>query len=178
MTTAPVPRVVVVPTARPTFAVDVARQLAADARALLVDLGAEVVGPEDLVMTPEDVEAAKPYLADGADLVVNVCASFSDATPALELYGELDQPVLLWSFREPGPVGDRLWLNSMCGANLFGHALVVHAGRTPRLVLGNPDEPGIRTALAEALGGNLPAVVAPPTTTGPRADAATVVPAL
>ena len=177
MTTAAAPRVVVVPTARPTVAVDVARQLAADARALLVDLGAEVVGPEDLVMTPEDVEAAKPYLANGADLVVNVCASFSDATPALELYGELDQPVLLWSFREPGPVGDRLWLNSMCGANLFGHALVVHAGRTPRLVLGNPDEPGIRTALAEALGGNLPAVVAPPTTTGPRADA-TVVPAL
>ena len=92
-------------------------------------------------MTPEDVEAAKPFLADGADLVVNVCASFSDATPALELYGDLDQPVLLWSFREPGPVGDRLWLNSMCGANLFGHALVVHAGRTPHLVLGNPDEP-------------------------------------
>ena len=128
MTTATAPRVVLVPTARPTFAVDVARSLAADARALLVELGAEVVGPEDLVMTPEDVEAAKPFLADGADLVVNVCASFSDATPALELYGDLDQPVLLWSFREPGPVGDRLWLNSMCGANLFGHALVVHAG--------------------------------------------------
>src|SRR6478735_303547 len=156
MTTATAPRVVLVPTARPTFAVDVARSLAADARALLVELGADVVGPEDLVMTPEDVEAAKPFLADGADLVVNVCASFSDATPALELYGDLDQPVLLWSFREPGPVGDRLWLNSMCGANLFGHALVVHAGRTPHLVLGNPDEPGTRRALAEALAGRLP----------------------
>jgi hypothetical protein len=178
MTTTTSPRVVLVPTARPTFAVDVARTLAADARALLVELGAEVVGPEDLVMTPEDVEAAKPFLAGGADLVVNVCASFSDATPALELYADLDQPVLLWSFREPGPVGDRLWLNSMCGANLFGHALVVHAGRTPRLVLGNPDEPGTRRTLAEALAGNLPAVVAPPTVRGARADAATVVPAL
>ena len=177
MTTA-APRVVLVPTARPTFAVDVARRLAADARALLVDLGAEVVGPEDLVMTPEDVEAAKPFLADGADLVVNVCASFSDATPALELYGDLDQPVLLWSFREPGPVGDRLWLNSMCGANLFGHALVVHAGRTPHLVLGNPDEPSTQQTLAEALAGNLPAVVVPPTTRGPRANTDSVLPAL
>jgi L-fucose isomerase-like protein len=178
MTTASAPRVVLVPTARPTFAVDAARKLAADARALLVDLGAEVVGPADLVMTPEDVDAAKPYLADGADLVVNACASFSDAAPALELYAELDQPVLLWSFREPGPVGDRLWLNSMCGANLFGHALVVHAGRTPRLVLGNPDEPETRAALAAALAGDLPAVVTLPTTSGPRADGATVVPAL
>ena len=171
MTTATAPRVVLVPTARPTFAVDVARRLAAEARALLVELGAEVIGPEDLVMTPEDVEAAKTFLAEGADLVINVCASFSDATPALELYGELDQPVLLWSFREPGPVGDRLWLNSMCGANLFGHALVVHAQRTPRLVYGNPDEPATRRALEAALAGQLPAVVPAPTTHGPRADA-------
>ncbi|MEP6650893.1 MAG: hypothetical protein ABJA74_13440 [Lapillicoccus sp.] len=178
MTAAPAPRVVLVPTARPTFAVDVARQLAAEARALLVDLGAEVVGPDDLVMTAEDVEAAKPFLAEGADLVVNVCASFSDATPALELYGALDQPVLLWSFREPGPVGDRLWLNSMCGSNLFGHALVVHAGGAPRLLYGNPDEPGTRHTLAQALAGNLPDVVEPPTTPGQRADAASVVPAL
>jgi L-fucose isomerase-like protein len=178
MTTTTAPRVVLVPTARPTFAVDVARRLAADARALLVDLGAHVVGPEDLVMTTEDVEAAKPYLAEPADLVVNVCASFSDATPALELYADLEQPVLLWSFREPGPVGDRLWLNSMCGANLFGHALVVHAGRAPHLVFGNPDEAATRHTLAEALAGNLPPVVDAPTTPGPRAEAASVVPAL
>ncbi len=39
------PRVVLVPTARPTFAVDVARRRADDARALLTELGAEVVGP-------------------------------------------------------------------------------------------------------------------------------------
>jgi L-fucose isomerase-like protein len=178
MTSPRASRVVLVPTARPTFAVDVARQLAADARALLVDLGAEVVGPDDLVMTPEDVEAAKPFVAEGGDLVVNLCASFSDATPALELYADLDQPVLLWSLREPGPVGDRLWLNSMCGANLFGHALVVHAGRTPRFLLGNPDEPGTKEALAEALAGSLPAVVTPPTTSGPRAEATTALPAL
>ena len=164
------PRVVVVATARPTFRVDVAERLATEARALLTELGAEVTGPEGLVMTPEDVAAAKPFLAVPADLVVNVCASFSDATPALELYGELDQPVLLWSFREPGPVGDRLWLNSMCGANLFGHALVVHAGRAPRLVHGDPHEEGTRRTLEAALRGRLPEVVPAPTATGPRAD--------
>lgn len=171
MSAATAPRVVLVPTARPTFAVDVARRLADEARALLVELGADVIGPEELVMTPDDVAAAKTFVSRDADLVINVCASFSDATPALELYGELDQPVLLWSFREPGPVGDRLWLNSMCGANLFGHALVVHAQRTPRLVYGNPDEPATRRALEAALAGQLPAVVPAPTTRGPRADA-------
>jgi L-fucose isomerase-like protein len=173
------PRVVLVPTARPTFAVDVARRLAHEARALLTELGADVVGPQDLVMTPEDVEAAKPFLAEPADLVVNVCASFSDATPALELYAGLEQPVLLWSFREPGPVGDRLWLNSLCGANLFGHALVVHAGRAPRLLYGNPDEPATRETLAAALAGTLPPLVEPPTTkAGPRVEAGEVAGAL
>ena len=104
-------------------------------------------------MSTEDVAAARPYLSADVDLVVNVCASFSDATPALELYADLDRPVLLWAFREPGPVGDRLWLNSLCGANLFGHALVVHAGREPRLLYGDPDEPATRAPLADALAG-------------------------
>lgn len=178
MTATSAPRVVLVATARPTFAVDVARRLADEARALLVELGAEVTGPADLVMTPDDVTAAKPFLADPADLVVNVCASFSDATPALELYGDLDQPVLLWSFREPGPVGDRLWLNSMCGANLFGHALVIHAGRTPRLLYGNPGEPNTRQTLEAALTGRLPDVVPVPTTVGERGDRTAVETAL
>lgn len=172
------PRVVLIPTARPTFAIDVARKLADSARDLLVDLGAQVTGPADLVMTPDDVASAKAFVATEADLVINVCASFSDATPALELYADLEQPVLLWSFREPGPVGDRLWLNSMCGANLFGHALVVHAGRAPRFVYGNPDEAATRDALASALAGDLPPLVDLPTTHGERADRAEVARAL
>ncbi len=168
------PRVVVIATARPTFAVDVAQRLADEARALISSLGAHVSGPTDLVMTSEDVNAAQAYLSQPHDLVVNVCASFCDATPALELYAELEAPILLWSFREPGPVGDRLWLNSLCGANLFGHALVVHAGRTPRLVYGNPDEPAVRQILTAALRGQLPAAVLPPTSTGNRSGGAQV----
>lgn len=149
------PHVVVVATARPTFVVDVARQRAEEARALLGDLGANVTGPAELVMNPDDVSAAESFVTADADLVVNVCASFSDATPALRLYRDLDAPVLLWAFREPGPVGDRLWLNSLCGANLFGHALV-RAGGAVRLLYGDPGEPHVRDALARALAGTLP----------------------
>lgn len=163
------PRVVVIPTARPTFVVDVAQERADAARALLIELGAEVQGPERLVMTSEDVERAAGHVDSGADLLINVCASFSDANPALRLYRDADRPVLLWSFREPGPVGDRLWLNSLCGANLYGHALV-RAGGEVRLVYGDPDEPQVRDALAAALAGQLPPAPPLPTEQRERGD--------
>ncbi len=76
--------------------------------------------------------------------------------------------MLLWSFREPGPVGDRLWLNSLCGANLFGHA-VVRAGGAVRLLYGDPEEPHVREVLAAALRGDLPAATRCPSTSGERA---------
>jgi L-fucose isomerase-like protein len=163
------PRVVVIPTARPTFVTDVAQHLADAARALLTELGAEVSGPEQLVMTPEDVEKAATHLDGSADLVVNMCASFSDANPALRLYRDLDRPVLLWSFREPGPAGDRLWLNSLCGANLFGHALVRSGGQV-RLVYGDPDEPQVADVLRAALAGELPPAPPLPDRQLPRGD--------
>ncbi|HLI38801.1 MAG TPA: hypothetical protein VKV80_15895 [Streptosporangiaceae bacterium] len=146
----------VIPTARPTFAVEAARQRAAAARDLLAGLGADVRGPAGLVMTGQDVAAAAAFAGAAADLVINVCASFSDASGAIRLYRGLAQPVLLWAFREPGPVGDRLWLNSLCGANLFGHA-IVRAGGSVRLVYGDPDDPATRDTVAAALSGQLPA---------------------
>jgi hypothetical protein len=172
------PKVVVVPTARPTFAVEVARERADAARALLVELGADVTGPADLVMTPEDVAAAAEFVTADAGLVINVCASFSDASPALELYAGLDRPPLLWSFREPGPVGDRLWLNSLCGANLFGHALRVHAGLSARLVYGDPGEPAVRDAIGAALRGDLPPAPELPSVVRERGDTDKVAEAL
>ncbi len=172
------PKVVMIPTARPTFAVEVAKERADAARALLLELGAEVSGPADLVMTPDDVAAAASFLTADADLVINVCASFSDATPALELYAGLDRPPLLWSFREPGPVGDRLWLNSLCGANLFGHALRIHAGLSASLVYGDPGEQGVRGILSAALRGELPPVPELPSITRERAPDGTVTAAL
>ena len=168
------PGVVVVATARPTFAVDVAADRAEQARALLADLGADVHGPAGLVMTPEDAAGAAEYLSGPCDLVVHVCASFADAAAARELYRGRPDPVLLWAFREPGPVGDRLWLNSLCGANLAGHAIVRDGGRV-RLVHGDPDEPAVRQVLADALSGRLPAAVeAPEGPARPRAAAADV----
>ncbi|HKJ12703.1 MAG TPA: hypothetical protein VJ976_10005 [Ornithinimicrobium sp.] len=157
------PAVLVVATARPTFAVEVARERAEQARALLQELGADVTGPPGLVMSEDDLQAARAVIdADGGvesyDLVVHVCASFSDASPALALYAGLPSPVVLWAMREPGPVGDRLWLNSLCGANLFGHAIIREGGRV-RLVYGDPGDAGVEESLGAALRGE-PSLVA------------------
>ncbi len=158
-------------TARPTFVLEAAGERADAARALLTDLGAQVVGPRALVMNAEDVADARQYLSDDVDLVVHVCASFSDAAAAQQLYHGRSEPVLVWSFPEPGPVGDRLWLNSLCGANLIGHALTRDGGAV-RLVYGEAADPAVRGALAGALRGDLPPAIAAPDSHGPRADKA------
>lgn len=148
-------KILMIPTARATFAVDVANIRAADARALLADLGAEVVGPESLVMNDDDVQAARHFIKEPHDVIVHVHASFCDAGPAISLYADVDAPIVSWSFREPGAVGDRLWLNSLCGSNLVGHALV-RAGKDVRLIYGDPDEPRVRETLTELIDGCLP----------------------
>lgn len=150
--------VTVIPTARATFAVDVARIRMGAARATLTGLGAEVRGPSELVLTAKDADAAAAFTGGTTDVVINVCATFCDASPALRLYRDMAMPLLLWAFDEPGQPGDRLWLNSLCGANLIGHA-VVRSGGSVRLLHGDPDEPRVREVLRSALRGELPPAV-------------------
>ncbi len=68
------PTVLCIPTARPTFATESAQQHTRRARELLDELGARVVGPEEPVMTPEDLEDAVASFDPDADLFVHVCA--------------------------------------------------------------------------------------------------------
>lgn len=149
--------VALVALARPTFDLTIAQANFDSAKKLLLDLGAKVVGPEELVMTVEDVEAVK---LPEADLHILFMASFSDASPAVELLGKVKGPILGWSMREPGEVGERLKLNSMCGVNLAAHALL-NVGQTLRHIHGNANEPHIREELKAALSGNLPPTFAP-----------------
>lgn len=161
-------KVVLVALARPTFDLECAQANFESARALLHDLGAEVVGPAELIMTPEDVAKA---LIPAADLYILFMASFSDASPVVELLGGVGGPVLLWSMREPGKVGERLKLNSMCGANLAAHALM-SAGQTFGHLHGDAHEPDVRAKLLAALNGTLPSNISPQQVSGPLADIA------
>jgi len=159
--------VALVALARPTFDLAYAQANFDNARKLLVELGAQVVGPEQLLMTAEDVAAVS---LPAADLHILFMASFSDASPAVELLGKVAGPILAWSMREPGEVGDRLKLNSMCGVNLAAHALM-NVGQSVRHIHGNADEPAVREALTKALVGQLPAATAPSEIRGELAPA-------
>ena len=139
--------VALVALARPTFDLGCAQANFDSARALLEELGATVVGPAKLVMTVDDVAAVT--LPD-ADLHILFMASFSDASPAVELLGKVKGPVLGWSMREPGEVGERLKLNSMCGVNLAAHALM-NVGQS--IQLGNGSGGGMLAATDATSGG-------------------------
>ena len=154
--------VALVALARPTFDLACAQANFESARSLLIELGAQVVGPAELVMTPEDVAAVT---LPPADLHILLMASFSDASPAVELLGKVKGPVLGWSMREPGSVGERLKLNSMCGVNLAAHALM-NVGQSIRHIHGNADESDVRSAIKAALAGELPTAHTPPIVTG------------
>ena len=155
--------------ARPTFQVDAAQKFFDEARALLTELGATINGPTNLVMTPEDTEAALASLNKDEELYILLNASFSDASPAVSLLGNVKGHVLLWSVREFGNVGDRLLLNSMCGSNLASHALRT-AGKNSVHIHGNPDEAQIRSALADALAGKMPQIGQPELVKGELAE--------
>ncbi|MEY3859186.1 MAG: hypothetical protein RL568_616, partial [Actinomycetota bacterium] len=154
--------VALVALARPTFDLTCAQANFDSARALLTELGATVVGPAELVMTVEDVAAVT---LPPADLHILFMASFSDASPAVELLGKVKGPILGWSMREPGEVGERLKLNSMCGVNLAAHALM-NVGQSIRHIHGNADEPQVRAAIKDALAGKLPEPSTPANITG------------
>jgi len=154
--------VALVALARPTFDLTCAQANFESARALLIELGATVVGPHQLIMTAEDVAAVT--LPD-ADLHILFMASFSDASPAVELLGEVKGPVLGWSMREPGEVGERLKLNSMCGVNLAAHALM-NVGQSIRHIHGNANEAKVRSAIQDALAGKLPEATSPKSIVG------------
>jgi len=147
------PSAALLATGRSTFAWAEGRAYLDRARTALRELGANVSGPADLVEFGDGVAAAG--FAPPADaLPVLLCATFADASVALAAFGRSRRPVILWALRDPAPPGDRLHLNSLCGANLAAHALVRDEVEV-RLVYGDPEEPAVREELWRALTGDL-----------------------
>ncbi|MCY3779294.1 MAG: L-fucose/L-arabinose isomerase family protein [Chloroflexi bacterium] len=112
-----------VPIARPTFDMDLARELTARVYARVCAAQYEVVGSQDLVMDGDAIEARIAQLAAAdVDMVLLLQASFADSTMVLQLAQALEAPLLLWALPE-AQVGGRLRINSFCGINLAGHGL-------------------------------------------------------
>jgi L-fucose isomerase-like protein len=160
-------KVALIPVARPTFDVPTAERFFNEAKELLLSLGAELVTPNELVMTPEQTEAVAVLDIDQPKIIY-LNASFADASPAMNLLGKKHGEVLLWSVREFGEVGERLHLNSMCGSNLAAHALRT-VGKSITHLHGNPDEENVRDLLQRFLNGESPDVGQPPLLDGDKA---------
>ena len=113
-----------VPLARPTFDVALAREMVNQMRAVLQAVpGVVLHGPDDLVMDmPAARAAAETLSARPLDLALLFQATFADSTMAGVLADALQAPLLLWAVPE-ARTGGRLQLNSFCGINLAGHSL-------------------------------------------------------
>lgn len=147
------PRAALLATGRSTFVWAEGRAFLERARTALRELGADVTGPEELIEFADGVAAAG-FAPQAEELPILLCATFADASVALAAFGRSRRPVILWAVRDPAPTGDRLHLNSLCGANLAAHGLA-RDGVEVRLLYGDPEEAAVREELRRALAGDL-----------------------
>jgi len=163
-------RIGVAAIARETFDLPLAGQVFAGAMATLRSLDHEIVGPDRMLFSADQLDLAL-YGADRLDRLLVLQVTFADAGMVLRLAEALACPVVLWGFPE-ARWGGRPRLNSLCGINLAAHAL----GR-----LGAPytylyGEAGDRARLARTLDAKPlqvpPAidVITVETTSGPAAE--------
>ena len=116
-------RIGFVPIARPTFDIDLARELTDAVFTTLSDAGYAVFGSADLVMDGDAIaERISQLAAADIDMILALQATFADSAMILELARAIDAPLLLWALPE-AQVGGRLRINSFCGINLAGHGL-------------------------------------------------------
>jgi L-fucose isomerase-like protein len=120
--TAPDIDVRLVAIARTTFDIELARQLAGEARSSLSQAGVLLTGSEAFVSELAEAKKISRELADSPpDLLILLQATFADSTLAVQLVQNTKSPILLWGLPE-ALTGQRLRLNSLCGINLAAHA--------------------------------------------------------
>lgn len=139
--------------ARPTFDVPLAQSVADTAMRRLYDAGFNVVGTAaELLMDAAAAERAIAMLAGvDFDCLVILQASFADSYMALHMARTLQSsgaPLILWAVPDQRD-GGRLRLNSLCGINLAGHALMLN-GIAYDYLLAAADDPAAIAQIAVA----------------------------
>lgn len=111
------------PIARPTFDLDLAKELTAQVYSAISDTY-DVIGSQELIMDGAAIDARIAELsAADIDMILMLQSSFADSTMTLQLARSLNvTPLLLWALPEER-VGGRLRGNSFCGINLAAHGL-------------------------------------------------------
>jgi L-fucose isomerase-like protein len=119
-------RILVVPIGRPTFDLELGAQQVVAAMGVLAGIAGGSSG-EPTILTDVDeldatLDAALANAAGDPDVVIVLQATFSDSTLVGRVADRLGLPIVVWSFPE-ARTGERLRLNSLCGANLAAYLL-------------------------------------------------------
>jgi L-fucose isomerase-like protein len=140
-----VAKVGVLALARSTFDVPYAEEMAAKAFAALDRAGLVTTGPRTLLFDADAARAAmRELVSSGAEQLLILQVTFTDASTVVELAGQISKPLAIWAFPEPR-TGGRLRLNAFCGLNLALHALG-RAGHRATYLYRSPDAEGIEGA--------------------------------
>ncbi len=145
--------VLVIPIGRPTFDLELGSVQVAAAMSLLDSLGVQSAGVPAIVTDIDGLDDVLAAVVDPPELVVVLQATFADASLVGRIADRIDAPMVVWSFPE-ARTGERLRLNSLCGANLAAY-LLRRRGALVRFVHVDPTDPSAverssREALATA----------------------------
>ncbi|TFH16131.1 MAG: hypothetical protein E4H05_07470 [Acidimicrobiales bacterium] len=142
--------VLVIPIGRPTFDLQLGSVQVAAAMAMLDSLGVKSSGDQAILIDLDELDDALEAVADPPDLVVVLQATFADASLVGRVEDRIDAPMVLWSFPE-ARTGERLRLNSLCGANLAAY-LLRRRGALVRFVHADPTDPDAIDLVRHAIG--------------------------
>ena len=114
--------------------------------ALLKSLSQDVVCPDKMLLTLDDLSAFLDTIQPDVIVLQNI--TFANAAYASEVLKRFSCPILLWTLREPVIDGGRLRLNSLTGA--YSAANAIHAFRGEgqfEYVFGAPQDENVRAEL-------------------------------
>ena len=112
-----------IPIARTTFDIDLAKDVFGRVRTELQSAGFALLGPERLVTHVDElVQTIENLSSTPLDLLLILQTTFADSSMVTQLAQSVTSPLLLWAIPEDHH-GGRLRLNSLCGVNLAAHAL-------------------------------------------------------
>ena len=135
-------QVVYVPIGVGTYHMETAADLFQRSVAALKNISGDVVVPEKVLLTVDEVAA---YLTGkNPDLVILQNVTFANAAYASEVLRRFDCPITLWTLREPVIDGGRLRSNSLTGAYSAANTITAFRGAGKfEFVFGSPEEENV-----------------------------------
>ncbi|SFO94653.1 sulfoquinovose isomerase [Salibacterium halotolerans] len=138
------------PIGRKTFDLETGEKEREKSSAFLRQLSEQVIEPEGIVTSPEELDTFLQSIESGCvSVIIYQSITFADGEFIQSVMEHVKAPVIVWSIREP-VVGARLRLNSLTGGNSTSHVLKC-AGRRYTFVFGNTEEAQVQSRIKQQI---------------------------